>query len=49
MVSTTDLDVTRDTILHHLTARAIIRDWTEGSLSEDRTKHEVCWHCIVHV
>ena len=27
--------------LHQLTARAIIRDWTEGSLDFDRTEHEV--------
>ena len=27
--------------LHQLTARAIIRDWTEGSLDTDRTQHEV--------
>lgn len=27
--------------LHQLTARALIRDWTEGSLSDDRTEHEV--------
>ena len=27
--------------LHQLTARAIIRDWTEGSLDVDKTQHEV--------
>ena len=27
--------------LHQLTARAIIRDWTEGSLSTDKMEHEV--------
>ena len=27
-------------ILHQLTARAIIRDWDEGSLDSDRTRHE---------
>ena len=27
--------------LHQLTARAVIRDWTEGSLDSDRTQHEV--------
>ena len=29
--------------LHQLTARAIIRDWTEGSLSSDKMEHEVGW------
>ena len=28
-------------ILHQLTAKAIIRDWDEGSLHEQRTAHEV--------
>ena len=28
-------------ILHQLTARALIRDWDEGSLHEQRTGHEV--------
>ena len=28
-------------MLHQLTARAIIRDWTEGSLDFDHTEHEV--------
>ena len=28
-------------ILHQLTARALIRDWEEGSLSADRMEHEV--------
>ena len=27
--------------LHHLTAKAVIRDWTEGSLDADKTQHEV--------
>ena len=30
-----------DQVLHQLTARAIIRDWTDGSLDADRTQHEV--------
>ena len=29
-------------MLHQLTARAIIRDWTEGSLSSNKMEHEVC-------
>ena len=41
MVSTSDLAVTQGRILHQLTARALIRDWIEGSLAEDRTQHEV--------
>ena len=28
-------------MLHQLMARAVIRDWTEGSLDFDRTEHEV--------
>ena len=27
--------------LHQLTARAIIRDWTDGSLDSNRMEHEV--------
>ena len=42
MVSTSDLAVTQGRILHQLTARALIRDWIEGSLAEDRMQHEVC-------
>ena len=33
-------------ILHQLTARAIIRDWTDGSLDVDRTQHEVGVVCV---
>ncbi len=29
-------------MLHQLTARALIRDWTEGSLDSNRMEHEVC-------
>ena len=28
-------------ILHRLAARAIIKDWEDGSLSEDRIQHEL--------
>lgn len=41
IVSTTDLNVTTGKILHQLTAKAVIRDWDEGSLHEKRTGHEV--------
>ena len=41
MVSTSDLAVTKGNILHQLTARAVIRDWTEGSLAEEKMEHEV--------
>ncbi|XP_064404134.1 protein mono-ADP-ribosyltransferase PARP4-like isoform X3 [Halichondria panicea] len=41
MVSTGDLGKTQGKTLHQLTARAIIRDWTEGSLDTDRTQHEI--------
>ena len=30
--------------LHQLTARAIIRDWTDGSLDSNRMEHEVHTH-----
>ena len=33
--------ISTDQVLHQLTARAIIRDWTDGSLDADRTQHEV--------
>ncbi|CAH3018315.1 unnamed protein product, partial [Porites evermanni] len=41
MVYTSDLNITTGKILHQLTARALIRDWDEGSLHEQRTGHEV--------
>ena len=46
MVSTSDLAVTQGRVLHQLTARALIRDWIEGSLAEDRTQHEVRLMCV---
>ena len=40
-------------MLHQLTARALIRDWTEGSLDSNRMQHEVCmmivWSHDMHV
>lgn len=41
MVSTADLNITTGKILHQLTARAVIRDWDEGSLHEQRSGHEI--------
>jgi len=41
MVSTSELGMTKGRTLHQLTARAVIRDWTEGSLDSDRTQHEI--------
>ncbi|XP_013399831.1 poly [ADP-ribose] polymerase 4-like [Lingula anatina] len=41
VVSTSDLSITKGKILHRLTAKAILRDWEEGSLDDDRTQHEV--------
>uniref|UniRef100_A0A5F8GNA0 Poly [ADP-ribose] polymerase n=1 Tax=Monodelphis domestica TaxID=13616 RepID=A0A5F8GNA0_MONDO len=41
MVSTTELQKTTGTMLHKLTARAIIRDYEDGVLHEDETKHEM--------
>jgi poly [ADP-ribose] polymerase len=41
MVSTTDLAMTQGRMLHQLTARAIIRDWTDGCLSRDKMEHEI--------
>jgi poly [ADP-ribose] polymerase len=41
MVSTSDLATTSGQTLHQLTARALIRDWNEGSLSDDRMEHEI--------
>ncbi|KAI8502339.1 Protein mono-ADP-ribosyltransferase parp4 [Branchiostoma belcheri] len=40
MVSTSDLSITSGKILHQLTARAVIRDWEDGTLHVDRTHHE---------
>ncbi|XP_041662697.1 protein mono-ADP-ribosyltransferase PARP4 [Cheilinus undulatus] len=40
MVSTTELQKTRGTFLHKLTARAIIRDFEDGSLDTNEAEHE---------
>ncbi|XP_059150079.1 protein mono-ADP-ribosyltransferase PARP4-like isoform X2 [Physella acuta] len=41
VVSTSELSITEGKIVHRLTARAVIRDWEDGVLSDDRTGHEV--------
>ncbi|XP_066562566.1 protein mono-ADP-ribosyltransferase PARP4 [Amia ocellicauda] len=41
MVSTSELQKTKGTLLHKLTARAVIRDYEDGSLHMDETEHEV--------
>ncbi|XP_024919800.1 poly [ADP-ribose] polymerase 4 isoform X1 [Cynoglossus semilaevis] len=40
MVSTTELQKTKGTFLHKLTARALIRDYEDGSLDTNEAKHE---------
>ncbi|XP_040912950.1 protein mono-ADP-ribosyltransferase PARP4 isoform X2 [Toxotes jaculatrix] len=40
MVSTSELQKTRGTFLHKLTARALIRDYEYGSLDADEAEHE---------
>ncbi|KAK2850221.1 hypothetical protein Q7C36_009004 [Tachysurus vachellii] len=40
MVSTTELQKTKGTFLHKLTARAIIRDYEDGSLGTSEAEHE---------
>ncbi|XP_060785558.1 protein mono-ADP-ribosyltransferase PARP4 isoform X2 [Neoarius graeffei] len=40
MVSTTELQKTKGTLLHKLTARAIIRDYEDGSLGSNEAEHE---------
>uniref|UniRef100_A0A3Q2CS07 Poly [ADP-ribose] polymerase n=1 Tax=Cyprinodon variegatus TaxID=28743 RepID=A0A3Q2CS07_CYPVA len=40
MVSTTELQKTRGTFLHKLTARALIRDYEDGSLDATEAEHE---------
>ncbi|XP_071495566.1 uncharacterized protein [Diadema antillarum] len=40
LVSTPDLCITTGQIVHRLTARAVIRDWEEGTLDPDKTHHE---------
>ena len=42
LVSVDNLSVTEGTLLHKLTARALIRDYETGMLSEDQRLHEVC-------
>ena len=44
-----DLSIFVLKILHRLTARAVIRDWEDGSLAEDRVEHEVLElsHCFI--
>uniref|UniRef100_A0A3B3VWQ8 Poly [ADP-ribose] polymerase n=1 Tax=Poecilia latipinna TaxID=48699 RepID=A0A3B3VWQ8_9TELE len=41
MVSTTELQKTRGTFLHKLTARALIRDYEDGNLDITEAEHEV--------
>ncbi|XP_043929229.1 protein mono-ADP-ribosyltransferase PARP4 isoform X2 [Protopterus annectens] len=41
VVSTTELQKTKGTVLHKLTARAIIRDYEEGIFHEEETEHEM--------
>nr|XP_054590936.1 protein mono-ADP-ribosyltransferase PARP4 isoform X2 [Nothobranchius furzeri] len=40
VVSTTELQMTRGTFLHKLTARALIRDYEDGSLDTNEAQHE---------
>uniref|UniRef100_A0A8D3C5X7 Poly [ADP-ribose] polymerase n=1 Tax=Scophthalmus maximus TaxID=52904 RepID=A0A8D3C5X7_SCOMX len=40
MVSTSELQKTKGTFLHKLTARALIRDYEDGSLDRDEAEHE---------
>ncbi|XP_055988932.1 protein mono-ADP-ribosyltransferase PARP4 [Sorex fumeus] len=41
MVSTTELQKTKGTMIHKLTARALIRDYEDGILHEDETNHQM--------
>ncbi|XP_053163691.1 protein mono-ADP-ribosyltransferase PARP4 isoform X4 [Hemicordylus capensis] len=41
VVSTTELQKTRGTMIHKLAARAFIRDYEEGMLDENETEHEM--------
>ncbi|ELW67533.1 M-phase phosphoprotein 8 [Tupaia chinensis] len=41
MVSTTELQKTTGTMIHKLTARALIRDYEDGILHENATNHEM--------
>ncbi|XP_030850626.1 protein mono-ADP-ribosyltransferase PARP4 isoform X5 [Strongylocentrotus purpuratus] len=40
MVSTPEMCITKGQMLHRLTARAVIRDWEDGTLDPDKTHHE---------
>ncbi|XP_035248728.1 protein mono-ADP-ribosyltransferase PARP4 isoform X2 [Anguilla anguilla] len=40
VVSTSELQKTKGTLLHKLTARAVIRDYEDGSLHADEAEHE---------
>uniref|UniRef100_A0A674JET5 Poly [ADP-ribose] polymerase n=1 Tax=Terrapene triunguis TaxID=2587831 RepID=A0A674JET5_9SAUR len=46
MVSTTELQKTTGTLLHKLTARALIRDYEDGILHENETEHEMKKHTL---
>uniref|UniRef100_A0AAQ5Z973 Poly [ADP-ribose] polymerase n=1 Tax=Amphiprion ocellaris TaxID=80972 RepID=A0AAQ5Z973_AMPOC len=48
MVSTSELQKTRGTFLHKLTARAVIRDYEDGLLDASEAEHEVRWHLNLH-
>ncbi|XP_054433436.1 protein mono-ADP-ribosyltransferase PARP4 isoform X2 [Pteronotus mesoamericanus] len=46
MVSTTELQKTTGTMIHKLTARALIRDYEDGILHENATSHEMKKHIL---
>uniref|UniRef100_A0A8C8SAU3 Poly [ADP-ribose] polymerase n=1 Tax=Pelusios castaneus TaxID=367368 RepID=A0A8C8SAU3_9SAUR len=46
MVSTTELQKTTGTLLHKLTARALIRDYEDGILHENEMEHEMKKHTL---
>ncbi|XP_037012851.2 protein mono-ADP-ribosyltransferase PARP4 [Artibeus jamaicensis] len=46
MVSTTELQKTTGTMIHKLTARALIRDYEDGILHENATDHEMKKHIL---
>ncbi|XP_045044002.2 protein mono-ADP-ribosyltransferase PARP4 isoform X2 [Desmodus rotundus] len=46
MVSTTELQKTTGTMIHKLTARALIRDYEDGILHENATNHEMKKHIL---
>jgi poly [ADP-ribose] polymerase len=41
VVSTHELSITRGSIVHTLTARAMIRDWEDGNYDKDALLHEI--------